>query len=68
MAVIIMAKTVRFWSSSEFQVTLKAPAKMHLKILSAQDICCLYLLTLLTNVRIEANSVDPYEIAATGAV
>ena len=36
---------------------------MHLKMLSVQVICCIYLLTLLTNVSIEANSVDPDQTA-----
>ena len=38
---------------------LKAPAKNAFKMLSAQLVCCIYSLTLLTNVSIEANSVDP---------
>ena len=33
--------------------------KKDLKMLSVQVICCIYLLTLLTNVSLEANSVDP---------
>ena len=33
--------------------------KMHLKKLSAYFVCCTYLITLLTNVSVEANSVDP---------
>ena len=33
-------------------------AKMNLKIPSAQVACCIYLFTLLTNVSIQANSVD----------
>ena len=47
---------------------LKAPVKLHLKILSAQVICCitLYLLTLLSNVNIDANSVDFGQAAPTG--
>ena len=39
---------------------------MHLKILSAYVIC-IYLLTLLSDVRIEANSVDPDHTSAEGS-
>ena len=36
---------------------------MHLKMLPAYVVCCIYLLSLFTNVSIEANSVDPYQTA-----
>ena len=50
-------------------LTLKAPSKMNLKMLSATVVvCCIYLLTLLTNQSIEANSVDTDQTAPTGAV
>ena len=35
-------------------LTLKTPEKMHLKMLSAYVVCCMYCLTLLTHVSIEA--------------
>ena len=41
---------------------------MHLKMTSAEVICCIYLLTLLTNVSVEANSVEPDQTAPVGAV
>ena len=46
---------------------LKRLQKMHLKM-SASVICRIYLLTLLTNVSIEANSVDQDQTASMGAV
>ena len=36
---------------------------MHLEMSSAQVICCVYLLTLLTNASVEANSVVPDQTA-----
>ena len=42
---------------------LRRLQKMHLKMLPAYAICCIYLLSLLTNVSIEADSVDPYRTA-----
>ena len=36
---------------------------MHLKMLSAEVICCIHLLTLLTYVSVETNSVDPNQTA-----
>ena len=36
---------------------------MHLKILSAEVVCCKYFLTLLSNVNIEANSIGPDKTA-----
>ena len=41
---------------------------MHLKMSSAEDICCKNCLTLLTNLSIEANSLDPEQTAPIGAV
>ena len=49
------------------RLNLKAPAKMHLKILFAFVICCIYLLALLTDVSVEANSFDPDQTAPTGS-
>ena len=49
-------------------LTFKAPAKMHLKMSSAELICFIYLLTSLTNVSLQANSVDPDQMAPSGAV
>ena len=40
---------------------------MHLKMLSASVIRCIYLLTLLTYVIIEANNVDPDQTVPIGA-
>ena len=37
-------------------------------MLSAEIICCMYLITLLVNGRIEANSVDPDQTAPTGSL
>ena len=39
---------------------------MHLKLLSAYIVCCAYLLTLLTNEKVEANSEDPDQTVTTG--
>ena len=44
--------------------TLKVPAKMHLKMPSDEVIYRSYLLTILANISIEANNVDPDQIAA----
>ena len=41
---------------------------MHLKMPSAEVVCCIYLLTLLTNVVVVANSVAPDQTAPVGAV
>ena len=54
--------------STLFLLTLKVPAKMHLKILSALVVCLIYFLTILTNLSEEANSVDPDQTAPVGAV
>ena len=41
---------------------------MHLKMLSAEVICCKYLPNITDKLSIEANSVDPEETAPIGAV
>ena len=41
---------------------------MHMKMTSAEVVCCKYCLTLLTNLSIEANGVDPCQTAPIGAV
>ena len=41
---------------------------MHLEISSSEVICCKYLLTLLPNVNVEANGVDPEQTVPIGAV
>ena len=46
-------------------LTLKAPRKMHLKMLAAEVVCCK---TLLANLSIQAKSVDPEQTAPIGAV
>ena len=46
----------------------KCPAKQHLKMLSAQVVCCIYLLTLLSNGSIDASSVDQDQTALIVAV
>ena len=48
-------------------LTLKVLTKINLKMLSAYVIC-IYLLTLLTYVCVEANSVDPDQTTPTEAV
>ena len=40
-------------------VVMLRKQKLHLKMTSAEVICCIYLLTLLTDVSIQANRVDP---------
>ena len=40
----------------------------HLKMSSAAVVCCMYFLTLLNNVSIDANGVDPYQTAPPEAV
>ena len=42
------------WKGNHCDLTLKMPAKMHLKMPSAQVICCICLQKLLTNVSVEA--------------
>ena len=44
-------------------ITLKTPAKIHLKIPSAFVVCCNFLLTLFNKLSIETNSVDPDQTA-----
>ena len=41
---------------------------MHLKIPSAEVVCCKYLLIITDKLSIEANSVDPEQTASIGAV
>ena len=41
---------------------------MHLKMSSAEVVCCRYFLPLLTDLSIEANSVDPDQTAPIEAV
>ena len=40
---------------------------MHLEMPSTQVVCCIYFLTLMSNVSVEANSVDADQTAFTGA-
>ena len=47
---------------------LKPLQKLYLKILSAQVVWYIFLLTLLSNISVEANSVDPDQTAPRGAV
>ena len=49
-------------------LTLKAPKKMHLKILSAEVLCCKKLPNFTDELSIEANRVDPEQTAPIGAV
>ena len=46
-------------------LTLKAPEKKHLKMLSAQVVRCIYLLKLLAKASVEANSVNPDQTVPT---
>ena len=48
-----------------FSYPLSTCKIMKLKLSSANVVCFIYLLTLLTNVSIEANSVDPDQTAPT---
>ena len=43
--------------------TLKRQEKMHLKLSSAEVVCCKYLPNIPDELRIEANSVDPEQTA-----
>ena len=55
---------VHIWTLS-----LKAPSKkMHLKMSSAEVVCCKYLPNIFDELTIEANSVDPKQTAHKGAV
>ena len=50
-------------------LTLKVPRKkMHLKMSSAEVVCCRYLLSITDQLTIKANSVDPEQTAYIGAV
>ena len=50
-------------------LTLKAPRKKkHLKMSSAEVVCCKYLSNNSDELSIEANSVDPEQTAPIGAV
>ena len=49
------------------KITLKTPAKNHLKILSAFVVCCKFLLTLFNKVKYR-DSVDSDQTAPIGAV
>ena len=52
-----------------YKLTLKAPRKkMHLKMSSAEAVCCKYLPNITEEFSIEANSVDPEQTAPIGAV
>ena len=42
--------------------------RMYLIMSSAKVVCCTYLLTLFTNVRVATNSVDPDQTAPKGAI
>ena len=44
-------------------LTLKAPRKMHLKMSSAEVVCCKLLPTITDELTIEAHSVDPEQTA-----
>ena len=60
---------IPFWKVFFSFLTFKAPAKiLLLKIISAEVVCCIYLLTLLSNVSVETNSVDPDQSSPIGAV
>ena len=51
------------------EFTLKAPSKkMHLKMSSAEVVCCKQLPNITVESSIEANSVDPEQTAPIGAV
>ena len=51
------------------QLTIKAPRKiLHLKMSSAEVVCCKKLPNITGKLSIEANSVDPEQTAPIGAV
>ena len=51
------------------KITLKGPRKkMHLKMSSAEIVCCKKLPNITDEIRIDANSVDPEQTAPIGAV
>ena len=57
------------FSGKHFGLGLKAQRKkMHLKMLSAEVVCCKKLPTITDELSIEANSVDPEQTAPIGAV
>ena len=57
--------TCQIW----FHLTLKAPRKkMHLKMLSAEVVCCKELPNIADELDIKANSVDTIQTAPIGAV
>ena len=47
---------------------LKHQEKMHLKMLSAEVVCCKQMPSITDELSIEANSVDPVQTAPIGAV
>ena len=58
-----------FLYTFDSNVNLKVPRKkMHLKMSSAEDLCCKYLPNITDKLSIEANSVDPEQTAPIGAV
>ena len=64
---------MRLWyicmCSYQVGLTLKAPRKkMHLKMSSAEVICCKKLPNITDKLSIEANSMDPEQTAPIGAV
>ena len=48
-------------------LTLKAPRKMHLKMSSAEVVCCKYLPNITDELSKDANSVDPEQTAPKGS-
>ena len=48
--------------------TLTVPVKYHLKMLSADVVCCIDLLKILINLCIESNSEDTGQTAPAGAI
>ena len=52
----------------ERALTLKVPRKMHLKMSSAEGVCCKKLPNITDQLGIEGNSVDPEQTAPIGAV
>ena len=49
-------------------LTLKRPRKMHLKMSSAEVVCCKKLSNITNELSIVANNVDPEQTAPVGAV
>ena len=52
----------------QYVLPLKRQEKMHLKMLSAEDVCCKKLPNICDKLIIEANSLDPEQTAPIGAV